>query len=533
MLQSIQTFLRRRQVIQWLHISIILIIGFFTYFNNFNYPNSAFWDENYHISAAQKYIDGTFFIELHPPLGKLLIAAGEKAFGNNQGVDITHFNTTEYIRNFPNDFSFAGFRIAPAFFAMLSSVWFYFILRYILKSSWLALLFSSLYLFENAYITHFRGAMLDGIQMFFILMTLTLFFRMVESKNYTFSSFLWLGFGLGLAISTKINALILLMLFPFLFYKQQLLWDWKSIIKKFPLYIVQGLSSVVIASVIFFGVHMIHVNLATDLDPDNDYGIEAEYQQVLKERSFHQPITTVKFIKEWWRFSSTHAGGVPEFDICKEGENGSIPITWPFGNKSINYRWEKYHVPTDVHQTYFKTHQIAQQKITLNEYDDLDEFVQEQYTLVTRYLYLQGNPIIWILSLLALILSVTMILGRIAFHAPIKDRRLFEYSVLFLGLYTAYMIVVSSITRVLYLYHYFIPFLFSLILIAIMFGYLCKALPDSIQRYKSHYVYSVIIVSIIFITFIFFSPLSYYLPLSYEQFQLRNWFDWWGLIPIR
>ena len=40
-------------------------------------PSSLFWDENYHIASAERYLQGKFFMEPHPGLGKMFIALGE------------------------------------------------------------------------------------------------------------------------------------------------------------------------------------------------------------------------------------------------------------------------------------------------------------------------------------------------------------------------------------------------------------------------------------------------------------------------
>jgi alanine racemase len=57
---------------------LVALIGFFTYFQNYQYPSKQFWDENYNIANAQKYIDRVVYMHSHPPLGKLFIALGEK-----------------------------------------------------------------------------------------------------------------------------------------------------------------------------------------------------------------------------------------------------------------------------------------------------------------------------------------------------------------------------------------------------------------------------------------------------------------------
>ncbi|MCK4907948.1 MAG: phospholipid carrier-dependent glycosyltransferase, partial [Spirochaetes bacterium] len=57
--------------------AIVLILSLVTFFSYYQFPNYVFWDENYHIASAQKYINGVMFMEPHPPLGKMIIAAGE------------------------------------------------------------------------------------------------------------------------------------------------------------------------------------------------------------------------------------------------------------------------------------------------------------------------------------------------------------------------------------------------------------------------------------------------------------------------
>ena len=138
----------------------ILLIGYFTLFQNYQNPPKQFWDENYHIASAQKYIDGVMFMEPHPPLGKLLIAFGEKIINPNKNIDKSGFDKTDYIRKFPKNLSYEGYRFFPTLFAWLNSVLFFYILVYLIKNRFLAFLFTSLYLFDNAVIVHSRSAML-------------------------------------------------------------------------------------------------------------------------------------------------------------------------------------------------------------------------------------------------------------------------------------------------------------------------------------------------------------------------------------
>ena len=201
---------------------IVLIVAFFTYFLNYQNPPNLFWDENYFIASAYKYINGSFFMEPHPPLGKLLIVAGELIFKPNVKLDTTSFINTDYIKDIPAGFSFVGVRFFPVLAATLSAGLFYVILLLILKNPILAGLFSGLYLFDNALIVHSRGAMLEGIQIFFFLTTLAWFFYLIERKKYTLRYYLILGILIGLALSVKLNSWILLLLIPICFYFEEI-----------------------------------------------------------------------------------------------------------------------------------------------------------------------------------------------------------------------------------------------------------------------------------------------------------------------
>ena len=89
-----------------------------------------------------------------------------------------------------------------------------------------------------------------------------------------------------------------------------------------------------------------------------------------------------------------------------------------------------------------------------------------------KYLYLQSNPAIWFLGLVGIVLSLVLIIGKIVFKNPIKNKRLFYLMISFSSLYVIYMAIMLKIERVMYLYHYFIPLLFSLILTFLVFNYI-------------------------------------------------------------
>ena len=57
---------------------VVLVVSYFTYFDGYYKPATPFYDEHYDILHAERYINGITFFDIHPPLGKMFIALGEK-----------------------------------------------------------------------------------------------------------------------------------------------------------------------------------------------------------------------------------------------------------------------------------------------------------------------------------------------------------------------------------------------------------------------------------------------------------------------
>ncbi|OGK62731.1 hypothetical protein A2334_00755 [Candidatus Roizmanbacteria bacterium RIFOXYB2_FULL_38_10] len=468
---------------------LILIISYFTYFRNYSYPPNLFWDENYHIASAQKYLNGVFFMEPHPPLGKMFIALGEYILHPNDQIDTSSFLTADYIKDIPQGYSFKGVRFFPTFFAFLSTLLFFLILYILSHKPALSFLFTSVYLFENAIIVHSRGAMLEGTQIFFILLFLLYFFWLVSSSLHknTFPSYVVLGLLYGAVISIKLNGAILgLILIILLVWEYHKTIRWSEIIVKIALFVLASI-------IVFVNVYCLHFILAKSPLEERYSQASDVYRALLKRGRSSNPATFPLQLGEHLGFISHYEKGVPKYDACKPGENGSLPVAWPFGNKSINYRWER----------------------------DGES---------VRYLYLQGNPMIWLIGIMGIFFAVNLVVSHLAFKTPIKNKRLFFCILSFVLLYIIYMGAMLSLERVMYLYHYFIPLILSLILAFMMLEYLFE---EKLKKNNTKFYVAVLIIfGFVVAVYIFFSPLTYYYPLSKSAFQLRNWLPWWGLEPV-
>lgn len=464
-----------------------MLLSYLTYFHGYWNPPAVFWDENYHIASAQKYLNGVYFMEQHPPLGKLLIALGEKIVNANP-VDNAFVNT-DYASDFGNNFSFAGYRFFPVLFAWLTAGLFYGIFLILTRQPLWATLLSFLYIFDNALIVHLRGAMLESTLLFGIAASILLFLLLLKYKDrhdYFRVIALWFGVALGAIFTTKLLGLIMILLIPAALVR--LYPNWRSIRT---LLLFGGLGLVVT----YVGVWHVHFSLGRSINPAlpdaGYYQASPVYKEILARGRTRSPAAFPVMLRDALKFVSHYNRGTPRLDLCKIDENGSPFYFWPFGARSINFRWE-----------------------TPNGF-------------AHRYLYLQSNPAVWWGSLMGVLVAAFLLLGYLI-GTPRPQLKNPYLLLVFFGLYASYMIAVSRIDRVMYLYHYFIPLFFAFILVGLVFLEIDRFWKFMLNQERKTWIL-LVFGFVIFGMFQFYRPLTYYEPLSKEQFQRRAFFSLWEL----
>jgi len=489
----------------YLYPFLVLVISFAVYFPYYGAPQSMFWDENYHIASAQKHIDGVMYMEPHPPLGKMLMALGEVVFGGNEKIDKSKMLVTDYLTgtDTPANLRFTGYRW-PSTVMMAASVLFFFgILHRITGIPWLAAAFSSLMIFDNALVMHARAAMLEGIQLFFILAATYYFVRIAtdwinSKRTILLKHYAILGLLVGLAISVKVNAFILLLLFAALFCIEHWpaiqKWQWLLLAKQLMTRVPVSIGCI---ALVFFSIFYIHIGMGKNMKQDRTYKASADYQQRIHDGNTWSLSTFAIGMRDNWKYMSEYAEGVPKLDYCKPDENGSYALGWPFGARTISYRWSK-------------------------------DVVDGETNIYWNYLI--GNPIIWFSVVIGIILSSSLILGRFVYQTPIKDSALFGWISLFTGLYLSYMIAILQIERVMYLYHYFIPLIFGALNLSLILTYIFRS--ELISLHRHTLINLCVYIGLIIAIFAFFSPFTYSLGLTEDGFNLRNWFQFWHLRPV-
>jgi dolichyl-phosphate-mannose--protein O-mannosyl transferase len=331
--------------------------------------------------------------------------------------------------------------------------------------------------------------MLDSTLLFFSAIVLLSFLLVLQWKDRP-RAFLWasvlFGASFGAVIVTKAFGLLLILLVPFL------LWSLRHNRHLVPRFIIPSALAFI---AVFISVWQLHFSLGTTVNPslpDQGYYQASErYKAILSAGQTSNPFAFPFMLRDSMAFVPHYQKGVPRLDMCKADENGSPWFYWPLGGSSINYRWET---------------------------PDGSAF---------RYLYLQVNPVIWALGFLAVLVSTLLLIGPLLLPVPGKVKHA-SLMLVMLTLYACFLIAVSRIDRVLYLYHYFLPLLLTFILFALVF--------DSVERIGKWILNeerkTAILLGLgvlMFLSFQWFRPLTYYEPLTDAAVSRRSFLRIWNL----
>lgn len=211
-------------------MALVALLASINYVAGLDHPSQPIWDESYYLTSTQRYADGTAQFASHPPLGLMLIAAGDAIVGANRGLHTSALARDKEVRGeeLPEGYSFAGVRLASGVFAVVGAIVFFVLLLELTQQRIVALLISNLYVFDNALVAHFRAAHLDAFQISFALCALLCF--VISAKRQEKSS-PWIEFALGvscgLAMMVKLNAALLTILGVMLVVRRMCM-EWRS-----------------------------------------------------------------------------------------------------------------------------------------------------------------------------------------------------------------------------------------------------------------------------------------------------------------
>lgn len=474
---------------------IVVAVGWCCFVVHRGDPPYLFWDENYHVTSAERYLHGIAFFETHPPLAKMLIALGEGLSGANRNVDTHLLVTKKRISgdDLPKNFSFSGMRLVPALFGVLGGLAFFSLMRELFDNRLHALLLTGLYLFENAFTVHFRAVHLDSFQICFAIVMLWQFVRLWKlSLPLHPLDYAGLAFWAGLAVMVKVNGVVLLAALPILYFRDAARQPDPPVLKRIGDFLSKSGAATAAFSAVIFCVFWIHAALTPNMpDPRTPAGsgdlanMSPEYRSYLAKHSTLTPALVARIIYDNFRFMEKDNEGVPKLDTSNPSENGSNPMHWPFHDRNINYRWDS-----------------ADGK--------------------TAYVELIGNQLAWYSSTAAVMFSLLLVSNRRIFRmSPPCTPQTYSLIEAFTLLYIIFMIVnlLLASQRVMYLYHYFIGLVIAYVLLALMWQYMSEV-NEKLARVKTWILAGV--MTAYFASYVFFLPLSNHWPLTKAECERRN-----------
>ncbi len=476
---------------------IVALAAALTFLIDIGEPDAPFWDENYYLTAIERYHEGIAQFASHPPLGLMLLSAGDALVHPNRGIDTSHVGWDKKIagENLPKGYAFTGVRLASAVFAVLGAIAFYGVLCVLTESAYLAVLFSSLYVFENAFAAHFRAAHLDAFQLAFVIVALFCFvlgIRRAQARARAGRSQrapgldVALGAALGLAVTVKVNAIVLGVLGVMLVLERVRLESARGVGRALLAGAGDGLTMTggfALAVALVMTLHVAvspHPPVIASPAGEKDWRfITPVYRDYLQGRRALSPAVVLDATEDYVRFMGDDFRGIPMTD-----PNGSQPLEWPLQRHAINYRWD-----SDGHRT--------------------------------AYMQLVGNPASWSLALLALLAAPCLLVLQRLEPRPGSDPVRRQLMLMLLVQYVVFMAVhmYLGLQRVMYMYHYFIGLTLAFCLVPLVLAEAAARWAGIAARLAA---VRLSLLALIVAGYAWYFPLSYHVPMTKSECEWRN-----------
>ncbi|MEK7539606.1 MAG: phospholipid carrier-dependent glycosyltransferase [Patescibacteria group bacterium] len=469
---------------------LLFAVSVITHFIFFGHPSAVVFDEVHLGTFISAYWHGSYFFDVHPPLGKLIFALFGYLFGaQNSVTDFTVIGNA-----LPA--SITALRILPILAGTALPLIIYALCRrfnFSKTASMVAGLFIAL---ENSLIVQSRFILLDSFILFFGFLSLLLYLEFVRRRtgNIPYSK-IFLTFSVlfsAVAFNIKWTGLSFLALIVLMeLYRQYGTLSKKVLVNIFTtIRKTLPLACLYIGATLFiyFGIFAIHFALLPHTGTGDAFMTPSFQKTLIDSRyatdsSLPSENIVIKFLELNARMF------IANQSLTAPASYSSNWYTWPFMKQPIFY-WQ--------------------------ESNSLDT------ASPNSYIYLLGNPFIyWLGTLTVILLIIKCIWLFLAKNRSIvsfgNSSHKFALFFILTG-YLANLLPFIFIGRVMFLYHYETALVFSIIGIAL----LLDIIPLSRKR-----AIAITIIGLATLAFVFFSPLTYGTPLSDSGLTNRMWFFSW------
>jgi dolichyl-phosphate-mannose-protein mannosyltransferase len=453
---------------------ILTILALMTRLWSIFTPAAVVFDEVYFKVYAGDYLTGSYYFDPHPPLGKLLL--GGWAW-------LTRLDPSTLIGSQPA----VSLRILPALAGALIIPVFFILLRQLGASRRMATLGAALLLLDNAILVESRFILVDSMLILFGISAVTCYLA-ARRRSGKLKITLALASAVlaGLSVSTKWTGLTAIALIVFIWLYDQFSRPQQ---RSLPIRLALASGYVIIPLLVYMSVFWVHFALLSKTG-QGDAFMPLRFQSTLVGNANYNPSVHLSFLEKFIDLNVE----------MNQSEASLVKATHPYGSKW--YTWP-----------------IMERPIYYWEGDVQPDNSQGN-------IYLLGNPVVW--------WGILMVLVAGAAASGKAIRRLHKFRMPLIVLAVAYIInflPFSTIVRVMFLYHYFFAFIFSLAFAVILLGALGNWTEDSPHPWRfssnaSRNLYFGILGAAV-LGFIYFAPLSYGIPLSPTALAQHMWLSSW------
>ena len=423
---------------------ILLVLSAAIHLPRLSHPVSVVFDEVHFGSFATAYCcTHEYFFDPHPPHAKLLIAGVARLLGYRGGLAFDQIGQSY------EDISPVPLRLAPALAGTLLPLIIFLVLRQLGASRAAAFFGGLLLVFDNALTTHTRIIALDGILLAATFGALGLYLaaeRAQTARQRAILSFLS-GCAVGLAVGTKFTGLAIVGLIGLCI----LLRIWPKEDRPSIAQTLQRAGWLMSGAVLVYAIGwVLHFSLLTKPGPGDIWGVPTGN-------------LTADIVQIHGKMLSAHV------NLAEPHPYGSPWWSWPLMKRPI-YFWNS--------------------------------------STSAAKMYSVGNPVVWWGgTLLFVVVLVNLILSRVTYLTvqPVPTRQRPSFWLPIVGFVASYA-PLADVSRVLFMYHYFTPLIFSLILVVLWLDYVGWMHADGLRHQRASYY--IVIVALV-LGFVSIAPLTY------------------------
>jgi dolichyl-phosphate-mannose-protein mannosyltransferase len=452
---------------RWRPELIVLIAGaLLTRFFDLFHPNAVVFDEVYFKAFAAHYLDGHYYFDIHPPLGKLILGGYAHLIGLHAQDMLT--GTALGLRVLP---ALAGALLVPLMWA---------ILRRLGASRPFAFIGAAALLLDNALLVESRFILMDSMLLLFGLGAIYLYLVARESKRYHLWWLAGAALSAGAAASIKWTGLGALGLIGLLW-----IWDQPHETRKWRVRVAELLILAIVPVLLYMSVFWMHFQLLPK-SGDGDAFMSQRFQSTLEGNQSYQPGARMSFIDKFI-----------ELNVEMYRANQTLTATHPYGS-----RW--YTWPLEQRPIYYW---------------------QGPYMTDSRQgnIYMLGNPMLWWGLWVALLSG----LGYVWLTGHKLRPRTVGALALAAAAYFINLIPFVAVPRVMFLYHYFYSLCFSIVFVVMLWNDLASDHQGHVLEARSAKWAYAAVLALLVLGFLYFSPISYGWPLSPTGLGQHMWLPSW------